>query len=92
MDSNYLKSLIYGKKHNEACEYLVDSIEQLLCNNVESHTKNAFLSISDVPESVAGSLMTYQLLIEGRNIMSAEMAVMKLMNCYASMKKGFENK
>lgn len=90
MDSNYLKDLIYSQKHAEARDYLENSIEDLLCNNIESHTKNAFLSVSDVPESVAGSLMTYQLLQEGKSIMPPEMAVMRLMNCYSRMKRGFD--
>lgn len=90
MDSDYLKNLIYNHKHFEAREYLENSIEDLLCTHLESHTKNAFVSVSDVPESVAGSLMTYQLLQESKSIMPDEMAVMRLMNCYSRMKRGFD--
>lgn len=92
MDSNFLKDLIYSKKHDEACNYLIDNIEQLLCNHIPSHEKNAFISVSDVPQSLTGSLMSYQLLQESKKNLAPELAVMKLMTCYNNMKNILENK
>ncbi len=92
MDSNLLKDLIYSKKHDEARSYLIDNIEQLLCNHIPSHQKNSSISISDVPQSLAGSLMSYQLLQNTENTIAPEIAVMKLMTCYNNMKNVFENK
>lgn len=92
MDSNYLKDLIYNKRHREACDYLIDNIEQMLCDYVPSYHRNTFVSVSEVPQSVAGSVMIYRLLQEGKDVMPPEMAVMKFMDCYNNMKNGFEGK